>query len=189
VKFTPEFDRVGLALAAASIVILLYMGIASPGLAQQLWVAFAFWGVGFFYALVFCKKSKAFSFSSITLVLIVIGLLLAVLSTINFAYASMEFQLTGNLLSFAIGVAEELFFGIFLLGLLISFVGVHPVIAILISSGSHALYHIPNWGSDMKLLLMFFISFTAIRTVYVFFFPKVGVLLGAHGIWNWLVKA
>jgi hypothetical protein len=186
-KFKAEFDRVGLALSVASIIILFYMGIASPELAQQMWVAFGFWFVGFFYALIFCKRAKLFSFGSLFLTLVMIGLLLGVLSTINFVYASLEVVITGNVLSFAVGVAEELFFGIFLLDLLINRVGANPVVAILLSSGSHALYHIPNWGSDSSLMLVFFISFTAMRTVYVFFYPKVGILLGAHGIWNFMV--
>jgi len=187
--FKAEFDRVGLALSVAAIIILFYVGIASPGLAEQLWVAFGFWAVGFFYALVFFQKSKVFSFTSLFLILLMIGVLLGILSTINFVYASLDVEVTGSFLTFAVGVSEELFFGAFLLHLLIRFLDVHPAIAILVSSGAHALYHIPNWGADTNLLLVFFISFAAIRTTYVFFFPKLGILLGAHGIWNFIVGA
>jgi len=187
-RFIATFDRIGLILSLTAILILLYVGLLTPGLARDLWVAYAFWMAGFFGSLLFgFTRRDKLRFGTIVLVVIFIALILAAFFAINTAYSvalSGETMVTERLLSFAVGVSEELFFGIFILGLLINWVGFNPVLAIVLSAAGHAAYHIPNWGGDPFLLSLFFISFMVARAVYVFAAPYVGVLVGAHGFWN-----
>jgi len=186
-KFAPEFDTVAVALSITAIVILLYYGIAIPGLATQIFVAFCFWLTGFFYAMVFCKRTKILSFGTIFTTVVFVALAIVGLYAINVAFGLMlpnEVYVSQKLLSSAIGVSEELFFGVFLLCVMINFLQLNPVIAIIISAGVHTGYHSINWGTDPKIMLLFFACFVSIRTMFVFVWPKIGLLLGAHGIWN-----
>lgn len=189
-KFQPQFDNVGMLLSVASIMILLYFGLAMPNLAKDLWVAFAFWMVGFggSLGLGIVQRSKQFNLSIFISMIVAIGFILIVFTAMNYVYFSLptsqDVFLADRLLSFAIGVCEELFFGVFILGVLINWMGFHPVFAIVVSSGVHSIYHIPNWHSSLSLTFLFFMCFVVARFVYVYFLPKVAVLLGAHGFWN-----
>ena len=190
--FTAEFDRAGLVLSIASILILLYYGLAMPQFTYDFWVAFAFWAIGFFGSLYMglTKRSASITLQSIFTTTVMIGVIIIVFAGINTAYGiatQADVLIADKLLSFAIGVSEELFFGVFLLAILINWIGIPPLLAILLSAGSHAWYHVPNWGSNPLLLMVFVLSFTVARFIYVFVAPKVSVLLGAHGIWNFAV--
>lgn len=190
-KFVPEFDTVAVALSVASIVILLYYGLAIQGLATQIFVAFCFWMAGFFYALMFCKHTKILSLATIFTTLVFVGIAIIGLYSINISFgllAPQEVLASQKLFGFSIGVCEELFFGVFLLCVLINWLHLHPVISILISAGSHSWYHSVNWGTDPKLLLLFFFCFVFVRSLFVFAWQKIGLLLGAHGIWNFGVS-
>jgi membrane protease YdiL (CAAX protease family) len=191
--FQGEFDRVALALSLAAIMILLYFGLANPGFFQDYWVAFAFWIVGFFGSLLlgFTKRTAQLSFNNLVMIGVMTGALLGIFLVLNIVYGinqPQEIQLSSKFLSLAIGISEELFFGVFIIGFLINWLGFPAVIAILVSAGSHSLYHIPNWGANPQMLMLFFACFAIARSVYVFIFRKVGMLLAAHGIWNWGVS-
>jgi hypothetical protein len=187
-KFQPEFDRVGVALSFASLLILLYFGLTVTDFVQNLWVAYAFWTVGFFgtFALGFARRSQALTLNSMFAIFVGTGLILLCFFGISTVYGQLphDVWLANKAVNFGIGVSEELFFGVFVLSLLINWLGVDRIIAILISAGVHSLYHVPSWGTDPLQISYFFIAFVAARTVYVFMFPKVGVLLAAHGGWN-----
>jgi membrane protease YdiL (CAAX protease family) len=186
--FRPEFDRPAIALSLSAIIILFYFGLSEPSLYMDLWVAFGFWMVGFFGSyLLFTAKSKAFTFQRLLEMGLMTGTSIGIMAVINYSYAILvqasTTLVTLKLMNFAIGISEELFFGVFLLTALMR-IGFHPALAILGTSIIHSIYHIPNWGANMGLLLLFTISFIIIRTVFVYFYPKVGFLLGVHGFWN-----
>jgi hypothetical protein len=178
-------------LSLASILILLYFGILSPSLMRETWVAYAFWATGFFgsLGLGLVKRSKKLSLTTMVEITIFTGLILAAFLGVNTLYVV---AVQGDVLSltndkifqFAIGVSEELFFGVFLLGLLINWVQLPPALAVLLSAGVHTVYHIPSWGSEPHLMLLFFVAFTAARSIYVFVYPYAGIILGGHGFWN-----
>jgi hypothetical protein len=185
--FRPEFDVVALAFAVAALLILLYNGLVAKSFVQTYWVAFAFWLVGVpgSFALRLVSPAKQLSLNTVMAVVLGSGLILAVFAGLNTAYANLgpgELWLSDRFLSFSIGICEELFFGVFLLLRLPS------IVAIVASSAVHAGYHVPNWGASPMILALFFISFLVARCVYVYFFPKVGVLLAAHGLWNFVVS-
>lgn len=184
----PEFDRVGLTLSIASLLILLYFGLTVTSFMQNLWVAFAFWIVGFggSLGLGLARRSSGLTLKLLFETGLISGVIMTMFFFVNLGYSGLpsEIWLGEKLVSFAIGVSEELFFGVFLLSILIIWLKVPPPLAIIISAGSHAWYHVPNWGFNPALITLFFISFVAARTVYVYFFPKVGALLAAHGFWN-----
>jgi hypothetical protein len=185
-KFQPEFDKVAMILSVSAIVILLYFGLADPSLIKEYWVAFAFWFVGFTYAMLFTKKARGLSLTSFLTIGIFAGLIMGMFAGISFVTAKMEIVSSDQTLAFAIGISEELFFGVFLLCMLIR-IGFNPVVAILISSGSHTVYHVPKWGANIPQLWFFFACFTVMRSIFVFAYPKIGVILSAHGFWNLLV--
>jgi len=189
-KFTPEFDRAGVMLSIASLVILLYFGLSSPSFFQDYWVVYAFWMTGFTTSFFFlARKGQTFTSGSFLKISIFIAIILLFFALANFAYASFteqQIMLGEKLLSFSIGVSEELFFGVFLLTVLINY-GFWPgsrIIAILVTSGIHSLYHVPAWGSNPQLLILFFVCFAFMRSIFVFYLNKVSVILGAHGFWN-----
>jgi len=187
-KFTPEFDRVGVALAFAALLILLYFGLTVNTFVQDLWVAFAFWMAGFFgtVALGLARLSKSLNIKQLFTIFVGTGLILVCFFGISTAYGMIpqDIFIAEKALSFGIGVSEELFFGVFLLSILINYLGLDRIISIVLSAGLHSFYHIPQWGINPLQLSLFFICFFVARSVYVFVFPKVGVLLGAHGFWN-----
>ena len=175
-------------MSIASILILLYFGLSNPAFISDYWVAFAFLFVGFSGSIMFfTKRTTLLTFNKLFMIGVFTGLTLMSFAGINYAFAlaqQQDIMITERLSSFAVGVAEELFFGIFLLGFLINWLRFNPVFAIIISSGIHSVYHVPAWGSDAPLLMLFFMCFVVARSLYVFVFPKVGMLLGAHGLWN-----
>jgi len=186
-------DLVGVALSIAAILILLWFGLARPDSVKELWVAWAFWTVGFFgcIGLGLVKLDKMLNFTRLFMIIAGGGAIVALYAGANFAYGAAtgqlnEFAFAEPLLSFSVGVTEELFFGIFLLGVLITWLGFHPMFAITVSALVHAFYHVPNWGVSPTLLL-FFGCFMAARMVYVYAFSYVGTLLVAHGSWNFLL--
>ena len=190
-KFAPEFDRSAVVLSVASLLILLYFGLSNPMFFQEYWVAYAFWMTGFTFSFFFlARKSQTATLQSMVKIGFFIAIILLFFVGANVAYASFaeqQIMLAEKLASFAVGVAEELFFGVMLLILLINFT-IWPlnnrIFAILISSGVHALYHVPRMGENLPLLGLFFICFAFARTIFVFYYSKVGVILGAHGFWN-----
>jgi len=186
--FHPEFGRTGLSLSIASILILLYFGLSNPAFISDYWVAFAFWFVGFSGSIMFfTKRTTLLTFNKLFQIGVFTSITLLAFSGVNYAFAlaqKQEIVITAHLSSFAIGISEELFFGVFLLGFLINWLRFNPVFAILISSGVHSVYHVPAWGNNPMLLMLFFTCFVFARSLYVFVYPKVGVLLGAHGLWN-----
>jgi hypothetical protein len=187
-KFSPEFDRVGVALAFAALLILLYFGLTVNTFFQDLWVAFAFWMIGFFgtVTLGLARLSKSLNLRQLFTIFVGTGLILVCFFGISTAYGMIpqDIFIAEKALGFGIGVSEELFFGVFLLSILINYLGLDRIISIVLSAGLHSAYHIPQWGINPLQLSLFFISFLVARSVYVFLFPKVGVLLGAHGFWN-----
>ena len=188
----PELDMLGASAAILALLVLLYFGLASKSFSQTYWVAFAFWIVGFIgsYVLGFFKPSPRLSLNTLIGVFVGTGLIIAAFTGLNVAYAQMKPQdlyLTDRLLSFSIGVCEELFFGIFLIGMLTTLIRLPNMVAIIASSGVHTVYHVPAWGTNPMTLSLFFVSFLIARAVYVYFMPKVGVLLAAHGLWNFAV--
>ena len=190
-KFVPEFDRSAVVLSIASLLILLYFGLSNPMFFQDYWVAYAFWMTGFTFSFFFlARKSKTATLQSMVKIGFFIAIILLFFVGANIAYASFTEQqivLADKLVSFAVGVSEELFFGVMLLILLINFT-MWPlnnrIFAVLITSGVHSLYHVPKWGQNPQLLILFFVCFAFARSVFVFYYPKIGVLLGAHGFWN-----
>jgi hypothetical protein len=187
-QFEAEFDRVGLSLSLGSILILLYFGLTNPAFISDYWVAFAFWLTGFTGSILFfTRRTMALNLDKIVMIAVMASLTMLAFAGINVAYAMLAGQqifIDLAFTSFAFGVAEELFFGVFLLGTLINWVGLNPVLAILISSGVHSFYHVPTWGQNPMLLMLFFTCFVVARSLYVFVYPKVGFLVGAHGFWN-----
>lgn len=187
-QFQAEFDRAGLSLSIASILILLYFGLSNPSFVTDYWVAFAFWTIGFMFSILFfTRRTIVLSFGKLFRIGFFTGLTLISFAGLNYAYnivAQQQIMITSALSSFATGISEELFFGVFLIGFLINWLQFNPALAIIISSGSHALYHVPQWGENPSLLMLFFMCFVIARSLYVFVFPKVGMILGAHGIWN-----
>jgi len=187
-KFHPEFDVVAVMLSVVSLLILLYFGIAIPSFSQNLWVAYAFWIAGFIGAnsLGLVQRSQALTFEKIFGIATFAGIIILAFFGINFAYAHLpqNVMFADKFISFAVGISEELFFGVFVLGLLINYVGLEPILAIFLSAGVHSFYHVPNWGYNPSLLILFFFCFFVARSVYVFAYPKVGVILAAHGVWN-----
>ena len=187
-KFQPEFDRVGLAICLAALLILLYFGLTVEGLAQNLWVAYALWLTGFFgtFALGLARRSQTLNLQGMFMVFVGVALIFLCFYGVSFAYASVPQDIAwgSKAISFGIGVSEELFFGVFALGLLINWLHVAAPFAIAGTSLVHALFHIPNWGTNPSQIAFFFICFVVARSIYVYVFPKVGVLVGAHGLWN-----
>lgn len=189
-KFIADFDVAAMQLSVAALIIMLYFGVAYPQQSQARWVSFAFWGIGFLGSLYLglVKRTASMSMKTWLIMALMVILALGAFVGLNLAYGSFtqgSINIGAKLDSFALGIAEELFFGVFLLGLLINWLRVNPIFAILGTSAVHSYYHVPNWGSSLPLLLLFFISFTLIRCIYVFYFRKVGFLLAAHGFWNW----
>lgn len=189
-KFIADFDRVGIALSISAILILFYFGLLNPQMFQTHWVAYTFWMTGFFgsISLGLVRRTKIFSLSALLNIGMWTGIIIIVWAGLNYSYATaIEASTTLVSLkmeSFAIGICEELFFGVFLLGILINWIGLHPILAIPLTALSHAVYHVPQWGVDFTLVALFTIVFIMARSMYVFCFPKVGALLGAHGFWN-----
>ena len=189
--FRADFDIVGLGFSLGSIAILFYFGLMFPAFFQTYWVAFGFWIVGFFgsYFLGIIQPSKLMTFNKILGIAVMTGLLILIDFGIQTVFAvavqgtTMDMIAT-KALSFSVGVSEELFFGIFALGILINWMGLHPFLAILISAVGHTFYHVPNWGANPFLLCMWFLTFLVMRSLYVYVFPKAGMLLGWHGIFN-----
>jgi len=187
--FQAQFDRIALMLSLAFIMILFYFGLAIPNFVKDYWVAFGFWIVGFFGSILtgITKRTVALSLSNVIVTGGMIGLLILVFAGLNIVYGTVQAQeimFGQKLLSFAVGIAEELFFGIFCLGFVINWLRFPSVLAIFVVSGGHALYHVPNWGANPPLLMLFFTCFVMARSLYVFVFPKAGMLLGSHGVWN-----
>ncbi len=187
-KFMPEFDRVGVALAFAALLILLYFGLTVNTFTQNLWVAFAFWIAGFFGTMLFglAKRSQSLNLKGLFSIFVGTGLILVMFFGVSTVYGLMpqDLFIAERALGFGVGVCEELFFGVFILSVLINWVGLDRIIAIIISAAVHAFYHVPQWGFNPFQISLFFVSFVVARSIYVFFFPKIGVLLGAHGFWN-----
>jgi len=189
-RFIADFDIAGVGLSVTAVAILFFFGLQQPNLFKELWVAFGFWFVGFFgsYFLGIVHRTRIFTLAKLLSIGIMTGILIIIDLSIQYAF-EIAVQgsvaiLSAKLMSFAIGVSEELFFGIFLLGILINWLQLNPALAILISAGSHTFYHIPNWGSNPIILTIFFIGFLISRSIYVYIFPKAGMLLGWHGILN-----
>ncbi len=187
--FHPEFDVIAVLLAVASLLILLFFGLSQPEFFKSYWVAFAFWLVGFPASMMMglVQMEKALNIKRIMIIFLGAGFIILVFTGLNLGYAQSQPQdlwLSDKLVSFSVGVCEELFFGVFLLGLLINFAHFHPLLAIGISAAAHSVYHVPNLGSDPKLLTLFFLGFFIARCVYVYLYQKVGVLALAHGAWN-----
>jgi hypothetical protein len=190
-KFIADFDRVGIALSIASLLILLYFGLTVESFAKNYWVAYAFWIAGFLGSnlLGLTRRSVKVSLKSVLGIFIASAFIILIFTGVNFAYAHTQDVWNAERLgSVGVGIAEELFFGVFILGLLINWLNVPRLLAVLATAIGHACYHIPQWGFDPGVITVFFICFTIARAVYVFFLPKVGVLLLAHGGWNWLVS-
>lgn len=187
-KFTPEFDRVGVALAFAALLILLYFGLTVNTFFQDLWVAFAFWMAGFFgtVALGLAQLGRNLNLKRLFIIFVGMAFILVCFWGISSVYGRIpqDIFLGEKVLSFGIGVSEELFFGVFILIASIRFLGLNRIIAIVLSAGLHSAYHIPQWGINPVQESFFFVCFLAARFAFVFLFPKVGVLLGAHGFWN-----
>jgi hypothetical protein len=189
-KFLANFDIVGLTVGLAAILILLYFGVLRPSVLLETWAAYAFWAIGFFgsLGLGLVKRTKTLTLTRGVEILMFTGIILAVFLSINIAYTGLQgdiLSITSNkVFQFAIGVSEELFFGVFLLGILINWLNLQPALAVLASAAVHTVYHIPNWGAEPHLLLLFFVSFAVARAVYVFLYPYVGVIVSAHGFWN-----
>ena len=189
-KFQPQLDVVGLALSFASILTLLYFGLTTGSFAPDYWVAFAFWFIGFFGMIYIVKRNKNLNLGTMFKIGVGTGLILICFYAVSMgaSFANpQDIWLSSKFISFAIGVSEELFFGVFILSALISWFGIHPLLAIGVTSGVHAVYHVPNLGAQPVMLAVFFTSFFLARTVYVYVAPYVGVLLGAHGFWNFIV--
>lgn len=171
--------------------LLMYFGLSFQNFAANYWVAYAFWVTGFFGSLLFgfAKRSKIIKATTLITVCAFVGIIVLAFSAINFAYAQVRMDVWSERLgTSAVGVSEEVFFGVFLLGLLINWVSFNKILAVVISAGVHSAYHIFVYGTDLKVLSLFFVSFIFARAVYVFLYPKVGVLVGAHGLWNFLVS-
>lgn len=117
-----------------------------------------------------------------------IGLVVLVFSGVNYAYAQLPQDVWSERLGTgSVGIAEEIFFGVFLLGLLINWLGLNSILAIVLTAATHATYHYWIYGTNLTVMSLFFVCFVLARAIYVFVFPKVGLLLGAHGLWNFLV--
>ena len=191
-RFQPEFDIVAVMISIAAGLLLLFFGLSDPELAKMLWVAYAFWGTGFFasLALGLIRHTTAFNFTKMVIGVAITGAIIMVYYGINTVYVNVHgLQLleSSKLLSFAIGVSEELFFGVFILGILINYAGLNRIIAVLASAAIHTGFHTIAWGLEPSLLWVFFTCFTISRAIYVLAFPRVSVILAAHGVWNWLV--
>jgi membrane protease YdiL (CAAX protease family) len=189
-RFIAELDRISIIISVAALVILLYFGISNPEYFRAYWVAYAFWLTGFFGSITLglTRRSKTLSLQSFISTAVITGLIITSFYLVNYGFAALAPQdIIGSdkLIHFANGVAEELFFGIFLLGLLINWIGFPPLFAVIVSAGVHALYHVPNWGYNPTIML-FFVCFTIARVIYLLY-PKAGILLGAHGLWNLVV--
>lgn len=190
-KFVPVFDRAGVTLSIASLVILLYFGLSTPSFFKEYWVAYAFWMTGFTFSFFFlARKGKTLTLPKLTSIAVFASIILLFFTASNYAYGKLTGQqviFADKMRSFAIGVSEELFFGVTFLVFLINFT-VWPftnrIVAILTVSGVHSWYHVPNYGSNPYLLILFFVCFVFMRSVFVFLAPKVGVILTAHGFWN-----
>ena len=193
-RFVAEFDRAAIFMSMAAILILLYFGLAYPTFTYDYWVAFAFWTIGFFGSLFLgiTKRTTALSIPKLLTTAVFTAILLVIFIVINEVYAvaveAQQVLIAEKLVSAAIGISEELFFGVFLLGLLINLLSFPRFISILASSGVHTYYHVARGGFDPLLLWVFFMSFTLARTVYVYFWPRVSIILGAHGFWNFGVS-
>lgn len=134
--------------------------------------------------------SKTFDFKRTMEILLFAGVIFVAYFGLNQAYGFMQGQeIFSNdaLISGAIGVCEELFFGVFLIGVSINLLHLPPLVAIFGTSGIHAFYHVPNLGFNPMMLALFFACFVVARTIYVFILPKAGVILTAHGVWNFAV--
>lgn len=192
-QFQPEFDLVAMILTLIAFSVLLFSGLAQPQLFRDLWVAYAMFSAGFFgsFALGLVTPPQKMMLGNMLQIVFyatigVVAIFVIQLSYGIFAPGSGLGELLVKPLEFSIGVAEELFFGVLLLGILVRMVMLDPVLSVLITSGVHTAFHIPNWGQSPMLLLMFFGCFTGMRLIYVLFYHKVGVLLLAHGGWNFL---
>jgi len=189
-RFVPEFDVVAMLLSVAALLILLFFGIGNPDILPELGIAFAFWFVGFLgpLSLGLVQKPHGLSLGKLFGICTIAGLVILAFFGMNFAYSAassaQDVFMLDKAVSFAVGVSEELFFGVFLLTLLINWVGTGKLVAIVASSAVHAVYHIPTWGSNIETLAVFFGCFLVARTAFVYVMPKVGVILGAHGLWN-----
>lgn len=188
--FKANFGISGMILSLSAIMILFYFGLANPNLFETLWVAFAFWITGFVGSIYLglVGRTKGLSFNHLLRMGAYTACGLLVFAGFNYSYAIlMQASVTGvssMLMSWAIGISEELFFGVFALGALTSMMGLPRLFAIILTSASHALYHVPTWGMNPSLLILFFFCFAVARSLYVYVFPHVGMLLGIHGFWN-----
>lgn len=189
-KFQPRLDFVGMAFSFAAILILLFFGLTSGSFAPDYWVAFAFWFIGFFGMVFMVQRSKSFNIHNLFIIAVGTAAILVAFFGLSWGVNQIPGDLlpASKLVNFAIGVSEELFFGVFCLTALINWMAAHPLVAIGATSIGHALYHIPTWGADPVQLAYFFTAFFIARTVYVYMAPYVGVLVGAHGIWNFIVS-
>ena len=190
-RFQSDFDLVGLGLSIAAGLLLLYFGLGFENFARDYWVAYAFWVTGFFGSIFlgFAKRSRSIKPKTLVGIFLGIGVIVLAFSGINFAYSQKPLDVWSERVgSGAVGVSEELFFGVFLIGLLINWLHLNKLVVVVASAGVHSIYHIPTWGSNVAVLSLFFVSFLFARAMYVFLFPKVGMLVGAHGLWNFLVS-
>lgn len=194
-KFVANFDVVAIVISVAAIVVLLYYGITVPALASNMWVAYAFWFTGFFGSLFLgiTKRTKWLTPKMLLEIVFFTAIILGVFMAVNMFYTTaiegdILSSLPGKALAASIGVSEELFFGVFLIGLLVNWLRVPPAFAVIVSAGVHTAYHVPNWGANPTLLMLFFLSFAIMRTIYVFVCPYVSILLAGHGIWNFGVE-
>jgi hypothetical protein len=190
-RFQADFDIIGLGLTLAAGMLLMYFGLSFENFAANYWVAYAFWVTGFFGSLVFgfAKRSKTLKPTTLLTICAFVGLIVLAFSGINFAYSQMPLDAWSERVGTAgVGISEEIFFGVFLLGLLINWLGLNKVLAVVVSAAVHSGYHVFAYGTDIKVLSLFFVCFTFARAVYVFLYPKVGVLVGAHGLWNFIVS-
>jgi hypothetical protein len=189
-KFVADFDLVGLILSVAAGMLLLFFGLSYQDFAKDYWVAYAFWVTGFFGTLLFgfARRSKTVNPKVLLTMFALIGIIVLAFSSVNYAYAQLPQDVWSERVGTSgVGVAEEIFFGVFLLGLLINWLGLNRILAVVVSAGVHAVFHRWIFGTDVTVLTLFFVCFVLARSIYVFVFPKVGLLLGAHGLWNFLV--
>ena len=190
-RFQSDFDLVGLGLSVAAVLVLLYCGLSFENFARDYWVAYAFWVTGFFGSILlgFAKRSRYLKLKKFLFIILGIGVLVLAFSAFNFGFAQKPQDVWGEKAgSAAVGIAEELFFGVFLIGIAINWLHVNRIIVIIGSAAIHSAYHIPQWGINPTIEALFFVSFLFARALYVLVFPKVGMIVGAHGVWNFLVS-
>lgn len=185
-------DRLSVIAAVASFVILMeYELLANIPLPEFLTLAI-FWCIAFPGSIAgkIVVLEKGMNFRHMVPLVIAVSMGLLVFSSINLVFGLFQagsIYWASRIVSAAVGVIEELFFGVFGLGVLIK-AGLPPPPAIVLVSAAHTCYHIPHWGANPLVLGVFFLCFCGVRFVYVYWFQHTSTLLLSHGLWNWLVS-